>query len=389
MMKTVRCAVIALVAVGIFVPSQAWSAGDSMSFSVRVEGVYDDNRDGVENNKDSNFDTKIQPRVAFTYDLGRSYMSLFYMPYVLWRSDARDDQNDSEIYHELGVIFNYELTPTILFRASDFFSMTDDPRVSESGVTVREDATHILNTLNLGLDMEIDPTMLLSVNGMSSIKRYDEGVWNDYDEDKLGVGATMRKEMGIDLDGLAIARLTQSEYHGDRDRGADFVFAGLGFEKTFNPNLAAALNVGWNRASYNDLSGSKDSPAGDVRVVVSPSPDTSLTLSARYELTDSDWFAFSTQERTSFVAMLDHRLTPKLTSGLSLIYANGEYKGDTAMVAGATDGSDDMIAVKARAKFSINPKLDLELGYQFEDWDSDIRPSFSRNKTSLALRASL
>lgn len=389
MNKKVRGVVAGLLVVGVLLPCWAWSAEDSVSLSVRVEGVYDDNRDGVENDKDSNFDIKLQPRAAFTYDWGQTYFSMFYMPYVLWRSDARDDQNDSEVYHELGVNFRHELTPLLTLKLSDRFSVTDDPRVSEGGVTVRESATYTMNVLNVGMDVEVDPVTVLSVGGLSSLKRYDKSVWNNYDEDKLGANLAIKREMGMMLNGLAQVRYTKSEYQGNSDRGAEYLFAGVGLEKTFSPNLAAAANVGWNTANYNELSGSKDTPAGDVRVVVSPSPDTSLSLSARYELADSDWIAFSTQERASLAATLDHRLTPKLSSALVFMYANGEYKSATAMVDGVQGGSDSLIAVRARAVYSLNRNLDLELGYQLEDWESDIRESFTRNKATVALKASL
>ncbi len=390
MLKKVRFAAFGLLALGMVLPSRALAQGNPISLSLRVEGAYDDNRDGVKSGKESNFDTKVQPRIAFEYDLGRTVMGLYYMPYVLFRSDAREDQNDSELYHELGANLSHELTPIVTVKASEQFSYTDDPRVTDAAGGPRQSATYLLNLFKLGLDVQMDPTTELSLGAFSSLKRYDERVWSNYDEDKLGADLALKKEMGYQMIGSAIGRYTQSEYYEVLDRGAKFIFAGLGVSKVFSPNLAAAVDAGWNHANYNDVSGSKDLPAGSVRVILSPSPDTALTLLGRYELADSDASEYSTQERALAAVSLDHRLTPKLMAGATVMYVNGEYKSKTAMPGAVVgDGSDNLTAARVRATFSVNRNLDLELGYQFETWDSDIREDFTRNKVMLAVKASM
>lgn len=376
-----------LMVAGLVLPLAARDPGSPLTFSVRLEGSYDDNRDGVESDKESNFDTRLQPRAAFAYDVGQTAAGIYYMPSMLLRSNARDDQNDSEVYHELGVSLRHELAPAVLFKFSNLFSLTDDPQVSEAGVAVRANATHTRNVLNLGLDVGVDPVTELAIGGRGEIKRYQKSVWRNYDEDMLGASLALRREMGMQMRGMISTRYNKSEYGGANDRGAEYIFGGVGLERIFNPNLSADFNVGWNTANYNDVSGSKGLPAGDARVIVSPSPDTALTLAVKYQLTDSDWLAFSTQERTSFSAALDHRLTPQLSSGVTVMYANGEYKSRTALVENVAGGSDDMTAVRANAVFNATPNIDLEVGYQFENWDSDIRDSFTRNQVMLAVRA--
>ncbi len=391
MMKRVRLAVIGLLALGVVLPAVAWDPGSPVSLSVRLEGVYDDNRDGHESNKEETFNTKLQPRAAFAYDFGITYIDLFYMPYILTRSNARDDQNDTELYHELGANLRHDLTPALTFSLSERFSMTDDPRVTEGGVAVRESATYNRNVLNLGLGIEVDPMTAVELGGQSEIKRYDKREWRNYDEDKLGASLVLRRELGLMLNGLVRLSYTKSEFSGEIDRGAEFIFAGIGLEKTFSPNLAGYLNLGWNSADYNELDDSKDTPAGDVRLVLSPTPDTSLSLAASYELADSDWRGYTTQERTAFSATLHHRLTPQINSVLALEHVLGAYKGDTALEEDLQlgDGDDDLTTVRASLLYNLNRNLDFELGYQMEDWDSDIRESFTRNKVTVALRATL
>ncbi len=389
MMKRVRFIVIGVLALGIVLPLWARDPGSPLSLSVLLEGEYDDNRDGDSSGKEDTFNTKLQPRAAFAYDFGITYIDLFYMPYILMRSNARDDQNDTEFYHEVGAELRHELTPTLTLSLSDRFSVTDDPSVSEGGVTVRESATYNRNVLNLGLGIEIDPITMLEVGGRSEIKRYSDSIWRNYDEDKVGANLTLKRELGMMMNVLTTLSYTKSEFNDAVDRGAEFVFAGIGLEKTFSPNLAGYLNVGWNTANHNELGGSTDTPAGSARVVLSPTPDTSLSLAASYALADSDWMGYSTQERTAFSATLNHRVTPLLASALTLEHVLGAYKSDTAVIQGLPDGDDDMTAVHARAIYRMHHNLNLEVGYQFEDWDSDIRDSFTRNKYTVALRAAL
>ncbi len=389
MMKRVRFTVIGVLALGIVLPLWARDPGSPLSLSVRIEGEYDDNRDGDSSGQEDSFNIRLQPRAAFTYDLGITYVDLFYMPYILMRGNARDDQNDTELYHEVGAELRHDLTPTITLSMSDRFSVTDDPRVSEGGVTVRESANYTKNVLNLGLGIDMDAMTMMEIGGHSDIKRYSERAWRNFDEDKLGANLTLRRELGMMMNVLTTLRYTKSEYNDIVDRGAEFVFAGIGMEKTFSPNLAGYLTVGWNTANHNSLGGSTDTPAGNARVVLSPTPDTSLSLAASYELADSDWMGYSTQERTAFSATLNHRVTPQLASALTLERVLGAYKSDTAVIQGLPGGDDDLTAVHARAIYRMHQNLNLEIGYQFEDWDSDIRDSFNRNKYTVALRASL
>ncbi len=389
--KNLRYALFIVLAVGAASPASAWLHGSPASLSLRVESAYDDNRGGVAADKEENFDIKIQPRVGLTYDWGRTYLNAFYMPYLIWRSNALEDQRDTDVYHELGGSVRHEITPTMTLNVSDHFSLSDEPRIVEEGVSVRENATYIENILNVDLDHEISPVMMLSVGGFNTIKRYEKRQWNAQEKDKYGVLVGLRRELDVMLNAMANVRYDRSKYHGETDHGAEYVFASLGVEKIFSPKLAGQVNFGWNRANYNEVSGSKDMPAGNARVVVSPSPDTSLQFGVRYELTDSDSEAYSTQERSSYTATLNHHLTPRLVSGITLMYASGEYKGRTATRTDAEfpGGSDDLSAVQASAVYRLTRNIDLEASYQFEDWDSDIRGSFTRNRAVIAVRAAL
>ncbi len=389
MLKKVRFTVVGVLALGIVLPAWAADPGSPMSLSVRAAAEYDDNRDAVESNREDTFNYILEPRAAFTYDFAATYLDFYYMPQLLWSSNARDDQNDTEVYHELGINARHELTPTVALRANNRFSRTDDPRATEGGITVRERATFYMIALNVGMDAELMPLTLLSVDGRSEIKRYDKSIWKNYEEDRHGASLRLRREMGMMMNVVTTLRYTQSKFYGDFDRGAEYLYAGLGLEKTFSPNLAGYLHLGWNRADHNELAGSKNEPAGSARLIVSPSPDTSLSLAAQYELSDSDALTYSTQERTSFAVTLDHRFTPQLSSALRVEHTLGKYKGQTSINPAARDGDDDMTAVHVRGVYHILRNLDLEVGYLFEDWDSDIREQFTRNKYTVAVRASL
>lgn len=389
-MRRVRFAAMGLLACGVMASAWAWDPGSGVTLEVRLEGEYNDNRDGTESATEDTFNFKLQPRAAFAYDFGLTYIDLFYMPYFLTRSDARDDQNDTEFYHELGANLRHEITPGLTFRISERFSMTDDPRVTEGGTTVRESATYNRNVLGIGLDIDVDPMTMLAVGGRSEIKRHDRREWRNYDEDKWGADVVLRREMGAMMNGLARFNYTKSEFSGEIDRGAEYIFLGVGVEKTFSPHVAAYINVGWNSADYNALDDSKDTPAGDARLVLSPTPDTSLSLAASYELADSDWWGYTTQERTALSATVNHRLTPRIASVLALGHTLGAYKSDTALGNQQPgDGDDDLTTVRAGVVYRMNHNMDLEFGYQMEDWDSDIRDSFTRNKYTVALRARL
>jgi hypothetical protein len=52
-------------------------------------------------------------------------------------------------------------------------------------------------------------------------------------------------------------------------------------------------------------------------------------------------------------------------------------------------GNDDLMLGALRGIYRINRHVDFELGYQYEDWDSDVRESFTRNLVTAVVKTRL
>jgi long-subunit fatty acid transport protein len=135
--------------------------------------------------------------------------------------------------------------------------------------------------------------------------------------------------------------------------------------------------------------GSTDSGTADGEVVVSASR-TQVRFSAGYSLAASDYDPYSYQERTRVSTTVEYDLTAKFSLRAMGLYENGDYDVDSVVEGQTgTGGSDALTDAQFGISYRINRNLTASLSYEYEDWNSDIRESFSRNWVTAAVRAEM
>jgi hypothetical protein len=366
-------------------------------FSVRTGVQGTDNRDGLDNTKENNFDFCIEPRVDYRFrDGGRSVLDLAVLPMVKWHSNPREAgefggsaQNDSELFGTALAELSHQLTPRLLLTLGDAITYSDDPEIDNGGANVRYSNNHIWNNAHAGLDYAVTEKLNSGVSGSYAIKRYTDSVVADTEDEDIGdVKLNSKYSMGSGYKLVGVLGGAQFKNSDpNRDRGSMVLSAGAGLEKTFTPDLLGKVLAGYQYAEYqDDTLDSLDTPNATAELTMRAASETRFRIGAGYGFYAPYVEPYSIQTMTTVNLGVDHDvLSKRMTVSLNGQYGKGEYEAE----AGAPGGDDNMIVVGASADYRINRIWSVNTGYSFEHWDSDVRESFNRNTVDFSVKAQL
>ncbi len=366
-------------------------------FSARTGVQGTDNRDGLDDNKENNFDFYFEPRVDYRFRDGeRSVLDLAVLPMVKWHSNPREEgdfggaaQNDTELFGTAIAELSHQLTPRLLLSLGDAITYNDDPEITSGGGNVRYSNNHIWNNAHAGLDYAVTEKLTSGLAGTYALKRYTDSVVADTeDEDIVDVSANSKYSMGSGY--KVVGMVGGSQYENDdlnRDRGSTVLSAGGGLEKTFTPDLLGKVMLGYQHAEYqDDTLDSIDTPNGSAELTMRAASETRFRVGGSYGFYAPYVAPYSIQTMTAFNLGVDHDvLSKRMTVSLNGQYGKGEYEAE----ADAPGGDDDMIMAGLSADYRINRTWSVNTGYNFEHWDSDVRESFNRNTIDFSVKAQL
>jgi len=362
---------------------------------VTVGAEFTDNRDGLSTNKNASFNVAVAPSFELRGRPLRWALELIYAPSILWRSNPRDiedgnPQNDTDLYHNLSTRAEYKVDDRSGVRVGDRFSTTDDPDVQSGGTTVREDLSYIYNQVYVEGDMFVSRSIGFGLTSHNTIKRYlEDVVANTSDEDTTDAALTLMADIGNQM--FVLAKGTFSDFenastNSATERGAQTMTYSLGFKKVFTPSTYGLVEGGIQSAEYdNALLTTDDSLYANLQFVIREQ-EYRFTGFAGYGIFQPYVRPYSSQKRT-FVGINGERtIAEVLTFNVGIQYSNGRYD---EVSAGNPAGDDNLFLISARSSYKINRHLAVEVGYQFENWESDLREPFDRNTISVAVKAQL
>jgi hypothetical protein len=364
--------------------------------SARLGGQFTDNRDGLKNNKESNFDLFIEPRADYRFRNGeRTMLDLAVLPMVKWHSNPRTSdeggaQNDTELFGTAALELMHQLSPRVRLTLGDAITYNDDPEVNNGGANVRYSNNHIWNTAHAGVDADLGETMATGVKGNYSLKRYsDSKVAENEDEDIVDAQAYLKYKMGSGYNVLGLVGISDFKNNSTTyDRGSQVYSAGAGLEKIFNPDFIGKITGGYQHGEYNNKDmDSIDTPNGTAELTMRAASATRFRLGASYGLYAPYVRPYSIQTLTAITGAIDYDLLPaRLTLTLNGQYGQGEYKDEGVDMPG---GNDDMVMVGVSANYRVNRTWSVTGGYTYENWDSDVREGFSRNMVDFCVKAQM
>ncbi len=208
-------------------------AGRPWAAALTVGATATDNRDGLDQDKESNVDVSVEPRVDYFLRSDQGALNLFLAPALKWHSNPRsqeegDPQNDVELFGRVGVDVTHRPTRRMGIKLGDTLTYTDDPEITEGGASVRQSASHLLNVGYGQVGLEVTPKVAALINGQVTTKRYEEDAVADYeDEDTLSGDLAVKYLMGSGFNVLAFAGYADFENKSpDWDRGSQLASVG-------------------------------------------------------------------------------------------------------------------------------------------------------------------
>jgi hypothetical protein len=389
-------------------------ATDPVRFSVSIGADYTDNRDGAPNTpsltdptftKESTMDFYLSPSVALEFQWEMMALEMSYTPSYRYRSNPNAIQNESQLFHDLQVNFSRYLTKKLQLRLLEHFNITDDPSVQENGTTLRRDSSFVLNQTEAGLKYDFSRLSNVDIVGRYMVKRYDEVERRiESDEEKADAGIVLWHQPAKSFVLVGMATLSDYGYekYGTLDRGFSTTVIGGGIEQVFSQNFRCGLRGGVQMSDYNDKSvGSESTPYGTFSLQMSTIPSTRITALLSRMIRNALVFPFYSQEATEFGLRLDwDSPVPELRFALHGGYSVGEYDVDKLPTNFGTDttlqdlaalygfkssGSEKILTLALEASYKVGFGTTIKLAQSFEDVNSEVRWSFTRNATSLSL----
>lgn len=398
---------VGVLACNVSVAQMDAQKGEPFRFSLSIAGETTDNRDSSVNGVD-NTDLFITPRIDAVSDTDRTIFNFFYEPSYRYRTEPYASQTADEFQHDVGVKLAHEFNEASSGYINERYVLTDDPSATVANTTFRRDSSYYLNNVEAGGKMLMGERAYVGLDLSHLIRRYDEqAVARDADVDMLDGSLTFGRTMTEKVAVFLMAGASQVDYDKAEgiDRGFTSVNGGAGISKDFTAQVQGAVRVGVKSLEYSDSSLSSDSaPFVQASLESSMSAQTVLGFVARYGQRDSDIYPFASQESSEFTAKVDWKGTEKLRFLVWANYRLGTYDGDTipdsalrqagvatpealmSMYGLDADGDQTVITAGITATFALDDNMSIALGQTYEDVDSDVSTSFTRNATRLTLK---
>jgi len=372
------------------VASAAREGSRPYQFINRVRLEYDDNI--YQTDKDKTESWKIIEELEFrvNFNLQQTFVSLRYKPSLTYWDKREPEKTD--INHDMDFVWNQQFSPRVVLSVLDTLRRGTLPELIDGDTLVREEDDFYYNTLNATLSYRFRPQTQLDFAGRYVLLRYDEDTPSNTEDYDLFVGGlTLRHQFVPETVVSADMRFEGVNYDGP-DRGSKSIFLGGGLEQVFSPNFLGSAHLGYQGKNFNESAiGDSSSPYGDVALTLLPSPSTRITAGAGYSMFESMVYPFANQDRSQFFGSLAWDVTARIALYLSGSYAIGDYSADQSIDPGAVrDGSDDTFLASTRVTYQLNRNNWLELGWQYTDFQSDLKnaagdeyhQSYTRNRVS-------
>lgn len=354
--------------------------------SVRVGGVYSDNRDGTTTNTVGNLDIRLEPQASYRFhDADRTWVQMTLTPLLKWRSNPRTaadgaEQHDSDLLGSVDLEGMHFVTPTASLSAGDRFSYSDDPGIVENGITVRRNESYVMNTGHAGLNAVLTPESELSVSAAAVTTRYQSSdAARELDSDQLSgqLSPSFLAPSGWRI--LALVGVADfDEAQTVHSRGSTTMTYDAGAEKSFTPDVFGKVLGGYQVAQYdNPELESVQTANGSAEIAYRPAEPTRFGFRAEYGYTPPSISSYSLQRSTTLSGTVDHDLiVERLTVRLDGRYVESDHERESADAPG---GMEKMAKMGAHVTCLLTRRCSLTGGYSYENWDSQLRESFRRN----------
>ena len=394
-MKHIRLFIVAGLLLALAVPAMAASATSPLHMNNRLRLGYDDNiyQEDSDNDPDSSMRIVEEIEMLANLNMERTYLGLRYRPSLLWYQDREPD--DTDVLHDMDLNFVHTFSPVLSLSINDTLRAGQLPELQDDGYIVRQEDDNTYNSAIGTLSYNVRPETRIDVSGRHIMLAYSEDENDNNNYYSVVGGLTLRQQLASRTTVLADGRYQTLVYNDADDlhnRDADTLFAGLGLEQTFSPQLIGSLRAGVENRTYDDdYYDDNAQPYGELSMTFLPTPATRITGAASYSIYESDIAEYLSANRTYLSLSFAHDFTTKLSVYLSSGFAFNAYEADYALDEELEDADETSYLVSARATYRVNRINWIEAGYQYVMFDSDVsgRESYERNRIDVGWKIQL
>lgn len=394
-MKHIRLFIVAGLLMALALPVLAANSESPIHVNNRIRLGYDDNVYQADDDHDPKSSFRIIEEIEMLVNLNleRSYLGLRYRPSLLWYADREPSSTD--FLNDLDLNFTHNFSPSLAFSLADTLRAGQLPELQDENYVVREDDDNVYNSAIASLSYNILPETRVDLSGRHIMLMYQDDVNKNNDYYSLVGGVTLRQQLASRstvMGDLRYQTLTYDEATVDNNRDADTVFAGLGLEQTFSPQLLGSLRGGMESRAYDDdRYDDNTSPYGEISLTFLPTPATRITGAASYAIAESDVERYLSSDRAYLSLSLAHDFTAKWSFYVSSAYSMDSYEADYALDSQLPDADENAVLVSARLAYRVNRINWLEAGWQYVVFDSDVlnRESYTRNRIDVGWKIQL
>ena len=400
-MKYVPQLFVAGLMLALATPVLAASADSPFHVNNRLRLGYDDNiyqsDDLPELNRTPQGSMRVVEEIELLVNLNmeRTYLGLRYRPSLIWYNEREPSSSDFLNDLDLNLVHNF--SPSLTLSLSDTLRAGELPELQDGEYVVREKDDNYYNSAMATLSYNLRPETRLDLSGryITLIYDTDSPAKDNNDYYSIVGGLTLRQQLAsrsTAMGDLRYQTLTYNDSNAEFNRDAATIFAGLGLEQTFSPQLLGSLRGGVESRSYDDdLYDDNTKPYVEGSMTFLPTPATRITASASYTIYESDVDLYLSQDRTYLSLSAAHDFTAKFSVYASGAYTLNAYTEEYSLDSQLGDADENSFLLSARLSYRVNRINWVEAGWQYVQLDSDLenRESYKRNRIDIGWKIQL
>ena len=426
---------VSLVAVGAsglhagVLPALTTESGKPWTVSATLRGFYDDNVNTIPDNwalphgaeRDS-FGYEVSPSIQFAFPMEQTTIGFGYtysLKYYENQPYYQDDKLDQT--HDFNAALTHAFSERYVLTVRDSFVIGQEPDFLRAGNTFtsfqRINGDNKRNYGLIDLTAQLTPKFGLDMGYANTWTDYADDSWYDpyYGSSTAArldaldhvVHIDGRYQLQPQTIGIVGFQFRETDYTADLpigydpatgqtlmsdDRNARMYYGYVGLDHNFRPDLAGSIRAGgrWTDYYNNPASQNKASPYAMASLKYTYLPESYVQVGGSYDYSASSMFSvnnagdltLSAQSGTIFGAVR-HRIVPKLFGSLTAQYQNSTYYG------GTFDGkADNFYLVGLNLRYQFTPNFSAEVGYNYDNLDSQVQPDYDRNRVYIGVTGS-
>jgi len=413
-------------------PALTTESGKPWTTAATLRGFYDDNVSTIGNNdplgpgqhRDS-FGFEVSPSLEFSFPLEQTTLNFGYAFSMKYYENKPVQSSGNETYaHDFHAAMTHAFSERYSVKVKDSFVVGQEPdflRAGNSYTTFqRVSGNNLRNAGSIAFSAQLTPEFGLDLGYANTMLSYSDngnpapgGTFTGYSYS----GLLDMLDHSINLDGRYLLQpqttgvvgfqFRETDYTGNQpigeyqnggyvmsgDRNARSYYGYVGMDHSFRPDLTGSMRAGGRFTQYyNDpVNQDQGSPYFMNSLQYTYLPESYLQIGGSYDYSpsavgpspnDSNQITTSAQAGTIF-ASVHHRITPKLFGSIlgqfqNTTYYGGFYNSKTAK----------FYLVGLNLQYRFTPNFAAEMGYNYDDLNSEVQSNYDRNRVYVGITGS-